>query len=290
MSAADGSVVGFSKIVDHGDPTRRWNVALLAEGYRRAELAKFAADAAEFADALRREPPFTALAAGVNVFRVDVESIDSGADDPLPCGPGTSARTYFDASYCGDGSIRRLLVADRAAAEKVAIATLPAHPHAVLVVVNSPEHGGSGGQVGVFSTAPGWTETALHELGHSAFGLADEYPYYVGCGLETDRDVHPALEPSEPNVTTETRGAFLKWRALVSPSTPLPTQRNPDCTRCDDRPSTVPPGTVGLFEGAHYHHCGAFRPEHACKMRELGEPFCAVCRARIARALAPFQP
>ena len=42
---------------------------------------------------------------------------------------------------------------------------------------------------------------------------------------------------------------------------------NPDCATVDSRPSPVPAGTVGLFEGAHYYHCGAYRPEYSCKMR-----------------------
>ena len=50
---------------------------------------------------------------------------------------------------------------------------------------------------------------------------------------------------------------------------------NPACSTVDTRPSPVPTGTVGLFEGAHYYHCGAFRPEYDCKMRALSVPFCA---------------
>ena len=40
-------------------------------------------------------------------------------------------------------------------------------------------------------------------MGHTAFGLADEYPYYAG-GAETGHDHHPAGEPSKPNVTANT--------------------------------------------------------------------------------------
>ena len=32
---------------------------------------------------------------------------------------------------------------------------------------------------------------------------------------------------------------------------------NPNCDAVDSRPSPVAAGTVGLFEGAHYYHCGA---------------------------------
>ena len=50
---------------------------------------------------------------------------------------------------------------------------------------------------------------------------------------------------------------------------------NPTC--CAGRRPAEPGAdgnASGLFEGAHYYHCGAFRPEYDCKMRELGVPFC----------------
>ena len=51
-----------------------------------------------------------------------------------------------------------------------------------------------------------------------------------------------------------------------------------------------PVGTVGAFEGAHYYHCGAYRPQWDCRMRALGFPFCAVCRRRITQTLTPYLP
>lgn len=158
----------------------------------------------------------------------------------------------------------------------------------LIVVVNSPIFGGSGGQVPTFSSAPEAEEIALHEMGHTAFALADEYEFFRGCGLETDRDNHPGGEPVEANVTTNTNPATLKWRHLLTPSTPVPTTRNADCTRCNPQPSPVPAGTVGLFEGAHYYHCGAFRPEFNCRMRALNNPFCAVCQERIRAVMAAY--
>ena len=60
---------------------------------------------------------------------------------------------------------------------------------------------------------------------------------------------------------------------------------NPDCTQNDRRPSPVPEGTVGAFEGADYYHCRAYRPEYRCKMFEHERPFCAVCQRRILEML-----
>ena len=68
----------------------------------------------------------------------------------------------------------------------------------------------------------------------------------------------------------------------------IPTMRNPTCSQVDDRPSPVPKGTPGAFEGAYYFHCGAFRPEYDCKMRNLGVPFCAICREVIRNRIGPL--
>ena len=72
--------------------------------------------------------------------------------------------------------------------------------HQAIVIVNSSTYGGSGGQIGVTSTSSNWERIAIHELRHSAFGMADEYEYYAGCGVDTDRDKYVGGEPSEPNV------------------------------------------------------------------------------------------
>lgn len=281
---------GDAEIVDHGPPSSRWNLVLLGDGYRAAELPRYAADARRVVTAVFRAAPFDALSPAINVYRVDVISTDSGADTPAACGgPGVRARAYLDASFCGDGQVDRLLVVDTGTALSVAGDQVPQW-NAVLVLVNSTVYGGSGGAVAVFSMAAGAEEIALHELGHSPFGLADEYEYYRGCASgETDRNHHPHLEPAEPNVTIDDDRARIKWRDLVAATTPVPTTVNKDCTRCDPRtapPASVPADAVGAFEGAHYHHCGAYRPQFDCRMRALGLPFCAVCQRRIRKGVA----
>jgi hypothetical protein len=287
MTTADGNVLGTTKIVDNGPASRRWNLVILSEGYRSTEMNQFATDVRSFVDAFFATAPFDGLQCAINVYRVDVTSTDSGADDPTACaGTGATRRTYFDASYCNNG-IRRLLLANAQTARTVANAQVPQW-HQVLVLVNSTIDGGSGGAIGVFAKGSSWQQVAIHEIGHSAFGLADEYEYYVGCGAETDRDRHPAVEPIEPNVTVDRNRATIKWRDLIAPTTAVPTTANADCTQCDPQPSPVPVGTVGAFEGAHYYHCDAFRPEFACKMRAVASPFCAVCRRVIRQTLQPF--
>ena len=286
MSTADGAVIGSTQIFGTAPRNRAFNVVLLAEGFTTAQQNDFNNACTAFVNAFRGTPPYDELSPAINIFRVNVSSTDSGADDPVAGGgTGATARTYFDATF-GANNIRRLLVCNTTTALQVAAAQVPEFT-VVVVVVNSTIYGGSGGGVGTYSLAGGATEIAIHEMGHTAFGLADEYPYYAG-GNETGHDHHPAGEPSEPNVTTNSNRNTLKWRWAVASSTAIPTMSNPNCSQVDSRASPVPMGTVGLFEGAHYYHCGGFRPEYDCKMRNLGVPFCRVCRQVIWNRISPL--
>ncbi|MDM0108106.1 M64 family metallopeptidase [Variovorax sp. J22R24] len=286
MTINDGAVLGMTQIAGAAPRNRAFNVVVLAEGFTAAQQADFNTACATFASAFLATPPFDELSPAINVFRVNVSSTDAGADDPVAAGgTGATARTYFDATFGGNG-IRRLLVCNNSTALQVAAAQVPEFS-VVLMVVNSTVYGGSGGSVGTFSLAGGANEIAVHEMGHTAFGLADEYPYYAG-GNETGHDHHPPGDPFEPNVTTNSDSATLKWKWAVAAATAVPTMSNPACGQVDSRPSPVPSGTVGLFEGAHYYHCGAYRPEYDCKMRNLGVPFCRICRQAIWNRIGPL--
>lgn len=290
MTTADGTVLGVTKIRNRGPASTHWNLVFLGDGYRSNQLDQYRADVQDAVDVVLATAPFTTRSGLINAYRVDVTSTDSGADDPAACGgTGSVARTYFDASFCTN-DIRRLLVVNDFTALQVANDKVPAWD-VVMVVVNSTVYGGSGGPVAVFSLAANATEIALHELGHTAFGLADEYDNYAGCASgETGHDHHPAIEPVEPNVTIAATRSTIKWRDLILGTTAVPTTSNPDCSACDTQPSPIPDGRVGAFEGAHYYHCGAYRPEYRCKMYELGRPFCAVCRRAILAELPTTVP
>jgi hypothetical protein len=285
VSAADGRVLGAHKLVDNGNPAQRWNLVILAEGFREPELPAFRDACRNFMKLLLDTEPFGELRRAINIYCVDVASDESGADDPNPCadqdhGTGRRARTFFDATFCTAG-IGRLLAGNQVLALATAQRAVP-QVRATIGIVNSSRYGGSGGGVAWFSTHASASQIAIHELGHSAFNLTDEY---------TDaRDRHGGGEPSAPNATANTNRATTKWRDLILPTTPLPTMVNPSCAMSDGRNSPFAPGTVGLFEGSDRSRCGAYRPEHDCYMRTLGKPFCAVCRRHIARMLQPFMP
>lgn len=285
MSATDGAVMSTTKLVDHGPDSSRWTMVILSEGYQGAELGRFHSDANAFVAKLFGTPPFTEMWCAINVYRVDVRSTDSGADEPAGCadgtaGSGASAATFFDATYCVAGT-GRLLAGDQALALTTAQAQVP-EADATVVIVNNGRYGGAGGSVAWFSTHPDAGEIGVHELGHSAFGLIDEYGDIINAWS--------GGEPPEPNVTSDTNRATTKWASRVAAGTALPTQTNQDCTTENSGASPVPPGTVGLFEGGGRAHCGLYRAEHNCRMRTLGQPFCVICVEVIKRRLAPHLP
>ena len=93
MGVTDGTVLGKTKIVDNGSPAERSNLVLVGDGYRASEMSTYHTHAQEFVDALFAEPPFNdtyffgwRLSDAINVYRIDVTSTDSGADDPVACG------------------------------------------------------------------------------------------------------------------------------------------------------------------------------------------------------------
>ena len=236
MTALDGNVIGTTKIVDHGSPAERFNLVLVSDGYQTNEMGQFATDAQQFVNRLFASDPLDELQCAINVYRVDVTSTDSGANDPVACGgTGATPATYFDASFC-NGGIRRLLVADSALVQTVVDAQVPQW-HQIIVIVNDSTWGGAGGTIAVTSTAAGWEGIAIHEMGHSAFGLADEYEYWAGCGIDTNRDNYTGSEPSAPNITTDANRSTIKWGGLILASTPMPTTANADCTQCDPHPT-----------------------------------------------------
>src|SRR5262249_23444711 len=114
MGTPQRHVAGGHKGIEPGGDAHPYNIRILRRRSRTPEPNKFATDVNGFIKTSRTTAPYDKLWGGINVHRIDVASTDSGADDPGSCGDGSfgtgvKARTYFDATFCGDGRIRRLL-------------------------------------------------------------------------------------------------------------------------------------------------------------------------------------
>jgi hypothetical protein len=296
MGAADGFVFSSVKLVDHGDDALRFSIVILGDGYRASELTKYHTDVDNFVNTLRATAPFNDLWCAINIHRVDVVSTDSGADDPSSCGDGSGGSgatpaTFFDSKFCGDGNVRRLLTCDSALATSTAKSVV-SQPGMTMVIVNTSTYGGSGGSVATISTDADSAQIGLHEMGHTAFKLADEYEYLQGCSSgETGHDTFTDPEPFQPNVTKNTNPSTIKWSSLLTNSTDaLPTTANPNCSKCDTQSNPKAATYVGAYEGAKTFHCGCFRPSYDCKMRKLADGFCPVCQNAIRDTLTPHLP
>jgi IgA Peptidase M64 len=278
MGVSDGSVDAVVKVVDNGSDTENWNLVITGDGFTRSELGDFSAAVDDLVAYMQTQPPFDSsiIWTRINIYRIDVASDESGTDNP-DC-DGTTVATYFDSTLCSNGKDARLMRIDAQLAKDTADDQTPDWD-ALLVLVNTTVRGGTTiDGVAVRTLSSDVNEGCLHELGHAAFGLADEYPYYSGCASgETGHDSYAGSEPAEPNVTANTDPATLKWSGYVTVGTPWPTTRNADCTQCDSQSSPVAAGSVGLFEGARYYHCGLYRPEFDCRMNHNTVPHCAVC-------------
>ena len=262
-----------SAVLSNGPPEKRINFVILAEGYQAFEESKFLSDATNTINNLLVNQPFLEYGSYFNAFAIFVESQESGADHPAS---NIWKNTYFNSTFDTFGRADLLSIPpnnfDNNAANgegKVTSLAEDVFPlyDVPIVIVNDSKTGGSAGRMAVVSAAPGSREILAHEMGHGFAGLGDEY--------ET-----PAIFPDieEPNTTRETNRALIKWRAWIKPDTLIPTPNKPPG-------SFTNANRVGLFEGAHYHSNGWYRPKLNCKMRSYGAAFCEVCSEALVKAM-----
>jgi hypothetical protein len=248
--AAAASAEPAIQIRNNGPLDNRLNVVIVGDGYTQSELIKFSTDVDLLVAALFRQAPYSEYERYFNVFRVDVTSNESGVDHPER---GVLRDTALGAAY-NCGGIQRTICVNNALVTAVVNRSVPANARdLIIVLVNDPEYGGSGGAITVGSTHQQVVELVLHEAGHTLGLLADEY-------TTQPPPCSNGSEPPEPNATRATTRESIKWNVWISASTPVPTTTSA---------SAVP----GLYQGARYCDTGLFRPTFDSKMRSLGRPF-----------------
>jgi hypothetical protein len=246
---AVAQVFDMDTILYNGSSAKQINLVILSDGYTNNELSKFVTDATNFTNVFFTEMPFANYKKYFNVIIVKVPSNQSGAshpgtanDGPEPPGhPIIVVDNYFGSTF-DYGGIHRLLVATKyTAIFNVLASNFPDYDQ-VLILVNSPYYGGSGGNYPVASTNALSAQIAAHELGHSFSGLKDEYwagDNYAAEGI---------------NMTKQTDPLLVRWKNWI--------------------------GTNGI--GIYQHSGSGiapqwYRPHQNCMMRYIGVPFCSVC-------------
>lgn len=255
----------------NGPSAKRLNIVVLAEGYLTNQLGLFLTDAASAVNNLLAQQPYQEYRNYFNAYGIFVGSAEAGSDHPIS---GTYKNTYFNSSFdCFN--IPRLLAippnngfdgnyANGQGKVDALLSSLMPEYDLVLMVVNDPEYGGSGGSTLITSVHVLSPEIVVHESGHTLASLTDEYttPF-------------PGYIPVEkPNATAITSSNSIKWRAWIPNGTLIPTPDHPtNATR------------IGLFQGAQYQSSGWYRPKMDCKMHNLFVDFCEVCSEQLVKSI-----
>ena len=224
------------------------HMVVLGDGYRADQQILFRQHTQDLMELMRSDPGVAVHFSAWNIHAVEIASIDSGIDDNMNMDIRDTA--FGTGYFCL--SIQRLICGDQLAMFDVAIAEYP-HFDQIVVLVNDTRHGGSGGSVAIASANS--PEIALHELGHSIAGLADEYV----------DSLIPALHPTEyqegrfANVSTFSDADRVPWSAWIDQDVTLPAQFGDS--------------GVGIFEGAFYQAEAFFRPTSDSRMRNYQSLF-----------------
>jgi hypothetical protein len=256
---------------EYGDPDKyllwgnaaetesRINIVIVPDGYTHDEKATMEAHAQALVSYFRQKTPYAEHDPFINYILVYAYSTQDGTDQcdcaivrdtamatrfprsVATCGASDNRCLFYGNGNGGPNCDPNISTANIAAAELRA----PAQDKSI-VMVNTTRYGGCGGARAVYSAGNSFaTEIAVHELGHSLAGLADEYAYTAGCGTSAG-EVNTS---SNPKI-----GAWPEWI-----------------------PDLGPP-----FQGAQYYQSCLYRPENSCVMQALGLPFCRVCRQQWA--------
>ncbi|WP_051838632.1 M64 family metallopeptidase [Streptomyces sp. NRRL WC-3742] len=249
-AAAATSVVALQET---GPASTRFNMVILGDGYTAGEMGLLRRHAEQKWAEISATDPWRKYAGSINVWLVNVVSNESGvSNDPSQgISRDTALGMYF---FCG--GVERLLCLNESKAQ--AYAAQAPGVDAIVAVGNTYKYGGAG--YPSLSTVSGGDprsgRIAIHELGHSVGGLADEY-FTPGTTYTGD-------EPTQPNVTRDPGGS--KWASYLGRSTP-------------------DGGVIGAYLGGSQYEYGIYRPSSDSLMRSLDKPFNLPSLAAMDRAI-----
>jgi hypothetical protein len=298
-------------LLSSGAPQSKVDIAILGDGYRETDYAKFEADAKRAAAYLFSIEPFSSRLSDFNVYTVFSPSRESGVTDAYL---GIERDTALRCAYYAGGSERALAAGDNTAVREIAAAV----PYDfLLILANARRYGGSayfGGPAVAAIDSAAARYLVIHEFAHVIGGLTDEYYIPTAYGPTFFGNI----EPWQPNVTL--RPGENKWGAHVSADTPQPTPWNKSeyeryfsdyvnryrrlrATRAEEAAVErfmreeaarqrallsrhVSSRIRGYYEGANGYAKGVYRSEVDCIMFSLQtQYFCAACAAAIERMI-----
>lgn len=255
-------------ILENGEPDKKVDIVILAEGYTANEMEKFTEDAQRVTGYLFSVEPFKSNKNQFNVRAVLTPSTDSGTDIP---GENIYNNTAFNSTFYTFDVPRYLTTSDMKSIYDAA-ASVPYDQ--IYVLVNTERYGGGGfyNFLDVCSSGNELTEKVfVHEFGHGFAGLGDEY-YTSEVAYENYYNLE--VEPWEPNLTTMVNFEN-KWESMIPDRIPVPTPRKLKFN-----------GQLGAFEGGGYMAKGIYSPMMDCRMKSnVADSFCPVCNAAIKKMI-----
>jgi len=257
-----------SAVLKNGEPEKKVDIVILAEGYTEKEKEKFYEDAKCVSDMLFEAEPFHSEKSNFNINAVFTPSKESGTDVP---GENIYRNTRFNSSFYTFDLPRYLTTSDMKSIYDAA--SVVPYDH-IYVLVNTTRYGG-GGFYNFLTVCTADNELTrqvfIHEFGHGFAGLGDEY-YSSSVAYEDFYNLK--IEPWEPNLTTLV-DFDKKWKSMVETSTPVPTPREEKYSK-----------TVGVYEGGGYLDKGIYSPYIDCRMKSNeAEGFCPVCQDAIRKVI-----
>jgi len=208
------------KVKENGNPHKKVDVVILAEGYTIAEKEKFKSDADRVVKVFFDQEPFKSNASNFNFYAVFKSSTDSGIDEPRA---GIYKQTALSVTFNSLHSERYVLTEDNKTMRDLA-AHVPYD--AIYIMVNHHRYGG-GGIYNLFCTFTADNQYLeylfIHEFGHSFAGLADEY---YGSPVAYNDLITQGVEPLEPNITALADPNNIKWKNFLSERIEIPTAWN----------------------------------------------------------------
>jgi hypothetical protein len=231
-----------------GPLDKRINIVILGDGFTKDQLPGFTAEAKNFADFFLAYEPYKRYKDYFNFFSISTPSKESGvtnpgtAPDAYPDQPVETKDTFYGASF--GGTIHRLVTIEKIGVINNVLALNMPQVDLIVVLINTPFYGGSGGSYAVYTLHPLANTIGVHEIGHTFSSLSDEYWAGAAYGREAQ------------NMTAESNSELVRWKNWLNTA------------------------NIGVFShGEDGDAARWFKPSTSnCLMEFLDKQFCAVCR------------
>jgi hypothetical protein len=239
-----------------GNNDKYLNIIVLGDGYTAEEQTKFIEESKKVIDYLFSQAPWSNYTNFFNVYAIKVISTQSGVNHPntaSDCGYEYNPYTnnpYFGSTFDEAGIHRLIVPKNKTLIHKVINASFSSQYAQAIIIANSSDSGGAGGEFAITTAEEKSTQIVSHEMGHSFAKLGDEY--HAGDSFYFEK----------PNMTKTSDATLVKWKNWLGVN----------------RIGVNKYGDTGLS-------ASWYKPSTNCKMELISQNYCAVCTQAIIEAI-----